>query len=520
MGSSPSIPSYQAPSGAPSFSWTNPADVQNAAIAADTQSYNASDADMLARYPSLVSGNQAFSQGTNANMQAVSGQPAIAAGSYDPTQLATARQAMINLGVSPAAAAADSDQQVASVYNDYIKGGVLQGTPMTARAGQAGVPSQTQNAVAANNAYGAALPGLTASLTGAGNSMLTSGQNMIGTGQDIIGQGQGLIPTGQNIIGQGQKIIKEGQPDIAAGQNLISGTNPLNPLIQQQMMTAGLGSAAGALGSGNLAAGSAGQAAVAANLGLNINQYIQQQQAQGIALQNQGLNFANTGSGVIGAGSGVLGQASNLIGAGSNVAGTGAGVATAGGNMFNTAGGLYNNYINNVNSVNQGANQGEAIANSIMQPRTYGIGGQGVGNVLTSDMASANNMAAYLYGTKVQGAQLNTQIAGANSNAAAQQSGQLAGLGASAVGTIGSIAAIAAISCWTAREIFGNLDPRWTQFRFWMLNVGPKSFRKAYLNNGQRWAEEVKCDLALKGLVRKVMQVLIEPYAFSEGLAA
>ena len=117
-------------------------------------------------------------------------------------------------------------------------------------------------------------------LAGQEQGLMNTAQGIIGQGQGIIGQEAGLMNTGKTIIGQGQALAAQepglmqygkniadqsqqfltpaeqfaqqsttiGQPDISLGQRLISGNQAIDPLVQQELMRSGLGSAASALG--------------------------------------------------------------------------------------------------------------------------------------------------------------------------------------------------------------------------------------------------------------------------------
>lgn len=67
--------------------------------------------------------------------------------------------------------------------------------------------------------------------------------------------------------------------------------------------------------------------------------------------------------------------------------------------------------------------------------------------------------------------------------------------GATAVGAL----------CWVAREVYGEDDPRWTQFRHWLLTDAPKWLLKAYATHGEAVARVVKRVPILKGILRPLM---------------
>lgn len=65
-------------------------------------------------------------------------------------------------------------------------------------------------------------------------------------------------------------------------------------------------------------------------------------------------------------------------------------------------------------------------------------------------------------------------------------------------------------SCWVARSIFGVDDPRWMQFRYWMLNIGPTWFRKLYLKHGEKFALWLDRNPWLKPKIKELMEARIK----------
>ena len=84
---------------------------------------------------------------------------------------------------------------------------------------------------------------------------------------------------------------------------------------------------------------------------------------------------------------------------------------------------------------------------------------------------------------------------------AARSSGFMQGLG-----TIAG----AAITCWVAREVYGIENPKWIQFRNWMLNDSPSWFRNLYIKYGERFAKFISNKPALKNIIRKWMNTKIK----------
>lgn len=63
--------------------------------------------------------------------------------------------------------------------------------------------------------------------------------------------------------------------------------------------------------------------------------------------------------------------------------------------------------------------------------------------------------------------------------------------------------------CWAAREVFGEENPKWLQFRRWLLADAPKKLRDWYLENGEALAAALKANPEEKGWVREFMEVKI-----------
>lgn len=59
--------------------------------------------------------------------------------------------------------------------------------------------------------------------------------------------------------------------------------------------------------------------------------------------------------------------------------------------------------------------------------------------------------------------------------------------------------------CWVAREVYGEEDPRWTEFRHWLLTAAPKWLVRAYVKHGEAFAGVVRKVPALKRVLRPLM---------------
>ena len=59
--------------------------------------------------------------------------------------------------------------------------------------------------------------------------------------------------------------------------------------------------------------------------------------------------------------------------------------------------------------------------------------------------------------------------------------------------------------CWVAREVYGKDDPKWLQFREWVIGYSPNWFYKAYSKYGESVAKVVAKVPALKLVIRPFM---------------
>jgi hypothetical protein len=197
-----------------------------------------------------------------------------------------------------------------------------QATPTTTDIGN--IQSAASSAASAVNpiySLGASQAGLAQPLIGMGQQqaglanplMQTAGQiNQMAGQQNRIGNQ--INQTGQNVTGMAATPY-------AVGQQLLN--EPIDPNTQQQMMRAGLSSAAGALGASSLGQGMAGQAAAARQLGLNTLQY--GQAMRGEAMQDIGQAASIAGQG--GQLQGLAGQTINAAGQTRGLAGQTMGLA-------------------------------------------------------------------------------------------------------------------------------------------------------------------------------------------------
>ena len=145
---------------------------------------------------------------------------------------------------------------------------------------------------------------------------------------------------------------------------------------------------------------------------------------------------------------------------------------------------------------------------SLFAKRPFGLGGT---NMAQSELGQAGAYNSFqqanyatMNGIAFNGAQMQAQ----QQQLAAQQSAGMMSAGVGAAGAVASAAAAAAaISCWVAREC---LPGRWQEFRLWMLNFAPTSFRSTYLQHGRAFAEKLSTRPALKARVRALMLAILD----------
>tara|TARA_R110002096_G_scaffold432039_1_gene648126 strand:+ start:1237 stop:2247 length:1011 start_codon:yes stop_codon:yes gene_type:complete len=105
------------------------------------------------------------------------------------------------------------------------------------------------------------------------------------------------------------------------------------------------------------------------------------------------------------------------------------------------------------------------------------------------------------------------QSFGTNSQNYATQSAQtspwMEGLGM-VTGAATSLGSAALIGCWVAREVYGNDNPKWKQFREWVATEASDDFREFYIANGEKLAESIKDKPEVKAHIRKWMDTKIK----------
>ena len=100
---------------------------------------------------------------------------------------------------------------------------------------------------------------------------------------------------------------------------------------------------------------------------------------------------------------------------------------------------------------------------------------------------------------------VNSQMQSANKRAA-KSAGKQAMTGQIVGGLLSSAGSLGAL-CWLAREVYGAANPRWKQFRRWLLEAAPRELFDWYLANGRRAAETLRRKPELKPAVQAWMDM-------------
>jgi len=87
-----------------------------------------------------------------------------------------------------------------------------------------------------------------------------------------------------------------------------------------------------------------------------------------------------------------------------------------------------------------------------------------------------------------------------------QQTGaqQFADIAGGVGGLLGKIAP-GGFFCWVAREVYGSDNPKWLQFREWMLTKASDNLRNFYIKHGEKIAESIRNKPRIKAIIRKWM---------------
>ncbi len=138
---------------------------------------------------------------------------------------------------------------------------------------------------------------------------------------------------------------------------------------------------------------------------------------------------------------------------------------------------------------------------------SIGLGGQMLGQATAG---AAGPMGPQLFDPNA-GINMALQQRGQDITFQGMQAQANAAKSAGIMGAAGSIAGgYLAGGCWVAREVYGIENPKWLEFREWMLNDSPSWFRNLYLKYGERIAKFISNKPRVKSIIRKWMNTKIK----------
>jgi hypothetical protein len=170
-------------------------------------------------------------------------------------------------------------------------------------------------------------------------------------------------------------------------------------------------------------------------------------------------------------------------------------------------------YQQSMNYVNTALGR-QSAALSGGSPPTYGPGAPGVAG--TQPWSYLNPNAGSQFASGTQGF-LNAGV-GAKPGSP-DTSSALIGSGIAAAGSLAAstasywgpaLAAGLAAICWVSREVYGLENPKWLQFRKWMLTKAPDWLRELYVRKGERFAAKIRNKPRIKESVRAWMDQILE----------
>ena len=99
---------------------------------------------------------------------------------------------------------------------------------------------------------------------------------------------------------------------------------------------------------------------------------------------------------------------------------------------------------------------------------------------------------------------------GQQTNAANLQAAQAAASATKKAGIYAGIGSAIGGICWIAREVYGETNPKWKQFRSWLLTTAPDWFRSWYLDHGELVADWISDKPEIKARIRLFMDSKLE----------
>jgi len=329
----------------------------------------------------------------------------------------------------------------------------------------------------------------------------------------IAGLATGLDTYGQQLLSQREQAagaagaLQQGaqqsnQAAALSGLGLQSSNVNSGLGLQGNALTSGLGLQGSALTSGLGLQGSA----LSTGLGLQGNALTSGLGLQGSALTS-GLGLQNSS---LNTGLGLQGAALT-----SGLGLQGSALQAGGGQQLQTNAGNQAAQLSNAQyQLGALGSAGNLLTNTSVNPFAAILGQSGaigVGSGLSSQSGAAStsanaqnqfnpyNISAGLYNTQLN-ANSQANLTTANNN----QANQLASLNALFGGY--------SLMCWVAREVFGQDNPKWTEFRAWMLNRSPRWFRWLYVRYGAGFAIWIHDKPRLKAVIRRWMEGRIANY--------
>jgi len=111
------------------------------------------------------------------------------------------------------------------------------------------------------------------------------------------------------------------------------------------------------------------------------------------------------------------------------------------------------------------------------------------------------------YQASTYGAQVSAQASQNNANSFPSY----LNAGANLIGSVAPKGIVTGgIFCWVAREVYGEDNPKWLQFREWMLTKASNNLRNFYTEYGERIAESIRNKPKIKSIIRKWMDSKIK----------
>lgn len=186
----------------------------------------------------------------------------------------------------------------------------------------------------------------------------------------------------------------------------------------------------------------------------------------------------------------------NRLGAAANFIGGGPSIYNLAGQRTAQQQGAMQSYIQANQALPGGFNQQPSTAANFYQTTNPEIP-----VALTSEFNKLYNTQAN-YASSTYGARTAAQAATYRSFG--QEFGSIAGGIGSLMSGVGGMAK-GGILCWVAREVYGIDNPKWLQFREWMLTKASDNLRNYYIEYGERIAKSIRNRPKIKALIRKWM---------------